>query len=435
MAGQPLLSVCLIVRDEERNLERCLTSLRPLAADVVVVDTGSRDGTPALAKRLGARLFTFAWIDDFAAARNASLAHARGKWIMWIDADEELAQAHPDALLGLLPGGAPAYLMAQKSLNAAGGLDSVAWQRRLVRSSAQPRFHGSVHEQFVADGIPDAGWQRQEAVWVWHYGYATDEDLARKAQRNLRLLEQAVAAEPENPVHRFNLGRQLASVGQHDAALAHLSAAVDDWRASGKPAWLELPVLLGATARTAFRLGRFDEVVRLRSEAPDNALSPTLLRFAGLAAWRLGQTDRAAPLLEDAVASAPQTTVDSDDSDLWASLLALAELYADLGILDRAWEHATRALQLIPHEPELLFVLALVAAKRNDEAEAVHWARSTIVAGGGHWAAQARRLLLDIGEARGDAGVQLEALGGDVAGLSELEMARKLAALAFARPN
>ncbi|HEU0169356.1 MAG TPA: glycosyltransferase family 2 protein, partial [Chloroflexota bacterium] len=173
MAGQPLLSVCLIVRDEERNLERCLTSLEPLAADVVVVDTGSSDATPALAQRLGARLFHFAWCDDFAAARNASLAQARGEWVMWIDADEALAQAQPDALSGLLEGSAPAYLMAQKSLSEAGAVDSIAWQRRLVRRATHPRFQGRVHEQLIVDGIADEGWQRQDGVWVWHYGYAT----------------------------------------------------------------------------------------------------------------------------------------------------------------------------------------------------------------------------------------------------------------------
>src|SRR5436305_12332456 len=94
----PSISACLIVRNEQDNLPRCLNSLRGVVDDLIVVDTGSTDGTVEIAEQFGARVFHFPWCDDFAAARNESLSHVESDWIMWIDADDELVQSQPRAL-------------------------------------------------------------------------------------------------------------------------------------------------------------------------------------------------------------------------------------------------------------------------------------------------------------------------------------------------
>src|ERR1700675_1152507 len=96
------LSAALIVRDEAVMLGDCLRSLCGFADEVVVVDTGSTDGTRELAAGLGARVVTFPWRGDFAAARNEALRHARGRWILYVDADERVAPvavAEREALL------------------------------------------------------------------------------------------------------------------------------------------------------------------------------------------------------------------------------------------------------------------------------------------------------------------------------------------------
>src|SRR5437667_7943437 len=82
------LSLTMIVRNEEATLAACLSSAADLVDEIVVVDTGSTDGTKEVAARFGARVFDFPWRDDFAAARNESLSHARGNWILWLDGDE-----------------------------------------------------------------------------------------------------------------------------------------------------------------------------------------------------------------------------------------------------------------------------------------------------------------------------------------------------------
>src|SRR5262249_6517995 len=95
----PLISLCMIVRDEEPRIEECLRSAAPYVGEMVVVDTGSKDRTREIAAACGARVYEMEWTDSFAAARNASLDLARGQWIYWQDADDVLS---PDCGAGLV---------------------------------------------------------------------------------------------------------------------------------------------------------------------------------------------------------------------------------------------------------------------------------------------------------------------------------------------
>ena len=87
-AKRQTLALCMIVKDEEAHLGCCLESVKGLVDEIVVVDTGSTDRTVEIARQYGARVFSYGWHDDFAAARNVSLSHAGADWILVLDADE-----------------------------------------------------------------------------------------------------------------------------------------------------------------------------------------------------------------------------------------------------------------------------------------------------------------------------------------------------------
>ena len=91
LSKKPSVSLCMIVKDEEANLARCLSSVKPIVDQMVIVDTGSIDRTKAIAEFFGAHVFDFEWNSDFSAARNFSLSKAKGRWILIMDADEVIS--------------------------------------------------------------------------------------------------------------------------------------------------------------------------------------------------------------------------------------------------------------------------------------------------------------------------------------------------------
>jgi hypothetical protein len=226
-----LLSLCMIVRDNERTLGPCLASARPWVDEIVVVDTGSTDGTAELARGFGARVFPFSWCDDFSAARNESLRHARGEWIFWMDSDETIEYRSGRGLRELVLGAHRAdvfgYFMQQLNGLASrwnGHVDVTAVDRvRLFRNRADLRFEGRVHEQIIP-AIRRAGGR---LVWtdltILHSGAdETPEQRQRKAQYYLRLLEQEIEEKPDQSPRAFvlfNLGMTHAAAGAHDKAI------------------------------------------------------------------------------------------------------------------------------------------------------------------------------------------------------------------------
>src|SRR5579859_2923905 len=145
------LSLTMIVKNEAATLATCLASVAGIVDEIIVVDTGSTDGTQDIARQHGARVFDLPWPDSFAAARNESLRHARGQWLLWLDADEYFNEANRDklrALLAQLPDDNAAYVLHQRSA-AAGGSATLVGQVRLFRNHSDIRWDYRVHEQIL----------------------------------------------------------------------------------------------------------------------------------------------------------------------------------------------------------------------------------------------------------------------------------------------
>jgi glycosyltransferase involved in cell wall biosynthesis len=204
------VSLCLIAKNEETNLPACLPSVAGLVDEMIVVDTGSTDRTKEVAAQLGARVFDFTWVDSFAAARNESLRHATGDWILWLDGDELFTEADRHkfrALRETLNGQEAAFVMTQRSApEYPGGSPTEVQQVRLFRNHPAIRWSYRVHEQ-ILPGIHRAGHGvRWTDLIVTHTGYIDPALRQRKTQRNLRLLHLEEAEQPDDPFTLFNLG-------------------------------------------------------------------------------------------------------------------------------------------------------------------------------------------------------------------------------------
>jgi glycosyltransferase involved in cell wall biosynthesis/tetratricopeptide (TPR) repeat protein len=222
------ISLTMIVRNEEKNLGSALASVAGLFDEIVVVDTGSTDRTPEIAREFGARLSDFVWVDDFAAARNAALARAKGNYAFWLDADDVMDQPQRERLQELLAGlnrhEQAAYVIrcsCDPDHNGNGG-QTVVDHIRLFPLREDIRWTYRVHEQILPalrrTNIP----VRWTDITVRHTGYTDPELRERKLQRDSKILMEELAERPDDPFVSFNLGS--IAVERHDwrRALGHL---------------------------------------------------------------------------------------------------------------------------------------------------------------------------------------------------------------------
>lgn len=223
------ISLCMIVWNEHDVLERCLAAARPAVDQICIVDTGSTDDTLVLAGRFGARVATFLWNDDFAAARNRSLELATGDWILVLDADEVLRE--PLAARGRLQQFAadgPHRVGRLDVVNhtAADAEPSVVPITRFFPADGRHRFQGPIHEQVVVPGQEPP--RADTGCALDHYGYTPEALRAKdKLARNTELLQQAALRAPSDPYLWYQLGRTYSVAQRHSDALQAYEQALE----------------------------------------------------------------------------------------------------------------------------------------------------------------------------------------------------------------
>ncbi|HLH67242.1 MAG TPA: glycosyltransferase [Solirubrobacteraceae bacterium] len=267
------LSLCMIVRDEEQMLGRCLESAAPAVDEIVVVDTGSRDRTIEIARSFGARVIEREWTGSFADARNASFEAATGDWIVYLDADEVLEGEDVGRLRALTSQTwhEAFYLVETSWLGEDGeGAAMVNNALRVFRNRPAYRFSGRLHEQ-ILHTLPTfvPGRIQHSSVRITHHGYLGSVRAAReKSARNLELLRrQAQESAPSAFLH-FNLGSEYAAAGDHHTAAVELYAARAMLLADESLADCHFAPVLLARLVTSLRLaGRLFEARNIAAEA------------------------------------------------------------------------------------------------------------------------------------------------------------------------
>jgi GT2 family glycosyltransferase/tetratricopeptide (TPR) repeat protein len=325
-----LLSVCLIVKDEEAMLPACLASVADLADEIVVYDTGSTDGTIALAREAGAQVIEGYWDDSFARARNAALAQARGDWVLSLDADETLL-ADPTSLRALLSdrrSDIEAHLVAIENLHGAGNARSVHTAIRLFRRRSCTWRH-RLHEQVVAADDPGRRLKigYLTGARIIHRGYAAEVfDARNKAGRNLGIAQAALDDdELSRPYALMNYGRALESAGRSIEAIDTLrqAAASAEDPITQRLAVKNLIYILG-------RLGRFDESLTQVDELRRISVNQIAADIAeGRMRIAMGEAEAGLSLL----ARVPARGRDDDGMEYAAHMLAAmrGEALASLG--------------------------------------------------------------------------------------------------------
>lgn len=350
-AGGGRLSVCVIARDEEAVLARCLGSVQAVADELVVVDTGSTDRTVEIARSFGARLGSFAWGDDFAAARNAALDLATGEWILWLDADDYLAPQDQEQLRALKaqsPDQAFFFTLVNE------GEDHTSFRQiKMFPRHPAVRFERPVHEHVLA-GLRRAGFPLRVAqVQVRHTGYATAEQVTRKKSYYLRLMEGWLAQQPADWDICFRIGHtyyseeQIAVAKGYFARILEVGPGVVD-----PPSVFRLAAVFharcliveGAWAEAASRL---EQALELQ---PDELLANLSL---GDARTKLGQYQAALAPLQRALVGQVDPNFPLDVGVIhYSAHFFLGQCYQALGRAQEAKMSLEAARQVAPHKPE-----------------------------------------------------------------------------------
>ena len=228
------ISQCMIVKNEEKNIERALSWGREIVCEQIVVDTGSTDRTVELASAMVKEggIYHILWQDDFAAAKNYAISKAKGEWIAFLDADEEFAPGDEKKLLKLLESledtGVMAIGTGWMQLDDQGKVFAAATQVRVFRNRPGLGYRRRIHEQLEwSDGrrlrIADA----TKELSILHRGYCS-QVMAEKnqSQRNLKLIQKELSDHPDDYEMLGYLGDEYYTAGQWDEAEQQYGKAV-----------------------------------------------------------------------------------------------------------------------------------------------------------------------------------------------------------------
>jgi tetratricopeptide (TPR) repeat protein len=329
------LSLCMIVRDEQEMLPRCLASVAGAVDEMVIVDTGSSDATVEIARSFGARVIFHEWTGSFAEARNVSFEAAGGDWLLCLDADEVLVEEDAP-LLRTLAGRTWREAFYLSETNYTGDLeDGTAVTHnalRVFRNRPEYRFEGRLHEQ-IAHCLPGYLPERLESsgVRIEHYGYlGVVRDTREKSRRNIELLRLQQAESPPSAFLHYNLGSEYAAAGDHVAALAELERSWELLDAlSDRESYEFAPALMNRLVKALRACERPAEAIVRAEQGLERFPGFTdLLLEQAFSTIALGEQERAIELLERCMemGDAPSRYTATLGSGTYLPRIHLAEL-------------------------------------------------------------------------------------------------------------
>lgn len=342
------ISLCMIVRDEEETLGRCLDSVCDLVDETVIVDTGSHDKTHEIASRYTDHLHRFPWIDDFSAARNYAFSKACGDYLFWMDADDVLpapSRGNFPALRDLLEKEEPDVVMCPYDVGFDGSRPTASFFReRFLRRESNFFWQGRVHEC-----IAPRGKIVKSDVRILHLG-----SNKNKEGRNLRIYQRWIREEPLSARDRFYYGRELYYSGLYTECVAVLEEMIggDGWYVNKIDACRIL-----ALARE--RRGETDRAIdALLTSFRFGEPRAVILCELGRLFRALNKPREAAYWYEAALAARDHTEEGDFEEPACHSVTPLLELvccYYELGDRDRALACHKRTEELAPDHPSVRY--------------------------------------------------------------------------------
>ncbi|MGN2337475.1 glycosyltransferase [Clostridium cagae] len=262
------LSICMMVKDEEKNLRRCLNSVKPLIeegiAELIIVDTGSSDNTVDIVKEYTDKVYFHLWNNDFSSMRNISISYARGEWLFILDADEEVENVEElrKVLLNEKIKDRNTLILEVKNIDTLKDKDNIAYSSstRIFKNDGQFKYIGAVHNQPV---YKEPTYNTK--VSLVHYGYILgDKELMdKKFLRTTTILESELKKDPNNVYYLFQLGVSYDMHGDFREGLEEFKKAYNILKTMSNREIYARVYVHGAYARCCYANGKYNEVINI----------------------------------------------------------------------------------------------------------------------------------------------------------------------------
>jgi glycosyltransferase involved in cell wall biosynthesis len=228
MTKDPKVTLCMILKNEEAHIGRCLESLKGHVDEIVVVDTGSTDKTMEICKSYGARVYEHPWENSFSKARNQAMSYVTTEWILQLDGDEEMDAESAPKIRQVVKNAhnTTTNLIYMTLFNKKYGSDvilSTINTGKIIRMGIGAHYVNRIHNKLVCEGGTLV-----TALKIYHYGYNLDaETMKRKNNRTTSMLHEQVAEMPDDPETRYYLTIQYLRAEKWDDCIAQSRIGVE----------------------------------------------------------------------------------------------------------------------------------------------------------------------------------------------------------------
>ncbi len=342
------LSVCLIVKNEEDVLARCLGCVQKFADEIIVVDTGSADATKQIASRFTDKVYDFKWQSDFALARNFSFSKASGDFIMWLDADDVIDKANIEKIVALKtrPFHADVYFFKYAMFNPAGKKTLEFYRERIVRKSMGLKWQGFIHE-----AIAPAGKIEKHDIVIFH-----KKEKAGNPKRNLKIyLHHKRLGTPFDARSTYYFAKEYYYNGYFKSAIKTLKKFL---KMDGRFAPNEADAYL-TLARCYAQMGKYSSTLKVLQDALlKTEFSGEMACEMASAFYHINQPTKAVLFYEMALKISPNFSSGAFVDEAYYNIIPMLELvkiYYQLGEVQKSKKMHNLCMEKYPSDARVIY--------------------------------------------------------------------------------
>ncbi|MFC4182820.1 glycosyltransferase [Saccharococcus thermophilus] len=374
---KPLLSLCMIVKNEERVLKRCLDSVYGIVDEIVIVDTGSTDSTKEIALKYVDKIYEFEWTNSFADARNYAQKQANGEWILILDADEYVDRESLQQLVTILKNSKEdidGYDVTIYNFMGTYG-ERVLQHRstRIYRNDPNICYYRSIHEQLRKNENQELTTETIPFI-IYHSGYMTQTVKEKnKNERNAELIKKELNSSNSKGFDYFNLANEYLSKAEVEEALKYYLKAYKlkpDFRFS----WVSICIV--QIILCLKYLERFNDALKVISDAEHiYSETPDFKYLRGEIYYLQHRYDDALEVLTELVNNKHkyQKFIKSIEYLEYDPHILLGHIYKYKGNIQEAVHHYTSALSINNKSYEALYNVLGLLAKFHSEDEIIQF--------------------------------------------------------------